>query len=301
MVLLLHFGNLPLCRFNSRLLGSRHNKIVHAPADTGTRHRAETKIFHTIREKRRLFASLRCQYLRNQSLQIFLGHFRIHESKRLRQNIIQENAPDRRIDNLVIEQKFHARIRINQSRIMKIHTFFHRTDDFPFALRPLLDMRQIVDTEHHIERRCHHRLAGSGLQKVLRRQHEIGTLSARLIGKRDMHRHLIAVEVRIERRTHQWVQTNRLPFDKHRLKRLNGKSVQCRRTVQKHIVMLDDFIQNFVRLFRFRIHHTPGGSHVVRVFLLNHLVDDKGLEELQRHLFRQSGLMELQLRTNNNN
>ena len=59
-----------------------------------------------------------------------------------------------------------------------------------------------------------------------------------------MHRHLIAVEIRIERRADQRVNLDRLTFHQHRLKRLNTQAVQRGGAIQKHGMVLDDFFEN---------------------------------------------------------
>ena len=49
-----------------------------------------------------------------------------------------------------------------------------------------------------------------------------------------MHRHLVAVEVGVERGGHQRMQAYGAALDKHRLERLNAKPVQRGRAVEQH-------------------------------------------------------------------
>ena len=59
-----------------------------------------------------------------------------------------------------------------------------------------------------------------------------------------MNRHLVAIKVSVKGRTHQWVKLNRFAFNQDRLERLNTKTVQCRRAVQKKRMFADNFVKN---------------------------------------------------------
>ena len=59
-----------------------------------------------------------------------------------------------------------------------------------------------------------------------------------------MDSHLVAIEIRVESRTYQRMQLNRLAFDQYRLKCLDTKTVQCRCTVQQYRVLTDYFRKN---------------------------------------------------------
>ena len=52
--------------------------------------------------------------------------------------------------------------------------------------------------------------------------------------KRNVHSHLVAVEVRVESRTDERMNLDRLAFNQHRLESLNAQTVQRRRAVQQH-------------------------------------------------------------------
>ena len=74
-----------------------------------------------------------------------------------------------------------------------------------------------------------------------------------------MYRHLVAVEVGVKRRTHQWVQLDRLAFDQCRLKRLDTQTMQGRCTVQHHRVLANDVFEDVPYHWLFGFHHTFGG------------------------------------------
>ena len=106
-----------------------------------------------------------------------------------------------------------------------------------------------------------------------------------------MNRHLIAVEVGIERRADERVNFNRFAFDQNRLESLNSESVQSRSAIQQNRMFADNFFQNipdnrllpldhFTRLLDRR------GVRVAFKFVVN-----KRLEQFQRHFLWQTALM----------
>ena len=74
-----------------------------------------------------------------------------------------------------------------------------------------------------------------------------------------MHRHLVAVEVGVERGAHQRMQLDRLAFDQYRLERLDAEAVQRGRAVQ-HDRMLADHLLEDVPDFRALSLHQPLGG-----------------------------------------
>ncbi len=113
-----------------------------------------------------------------------------------------------------------------------------------------------------------------------------------------MYRHLVPVEVGVERRANQGVNLDRLAFHQHRLKGLNAQAVKGGSAVQHHGMIFNDFFQNVPNDRFLLLHHFLGlldGGAVPGLF---QPVIDKRLEQLQRHLLRQSALVQLELGTN---
>ena len=65
------------------------------------------------------------------------------------------------------------------------------------------------------------------------RQHQHTCLELRLERQRHVHRHLVAVEVGVERRADERVDSDRLTLDEHRLESLDAESMKRRRAVQQ--------------------------------------------------------------------
>ena len=64
-------------------------------------------------------------------------------------------------------------------------------------------------------------------------EHQHVRLDLCLNGQREMHRHLVTVEVGVEALADQRVNLDGVALDKHRLKSLNAHAMQRRGTVQK--------------------------------------------------------------------
>src|SRR5207302_1984649 len=135
------------------------------------------------------------------------------------------------------------------------------------------------------------------LENVVRRQHEQTALELCLERKRNVHGHLVTVEVRVERGADQRVNTNGLSLDQHRLESLDAESVKGRSAVEQHRMIANDLFEDLVHLGRFLLHDFLGALHRLGDSLLDELVNDERLEELQRHCLRQTALVQLELWT----
>ena len=120
---------------------------------------------------------------------------------------------------------------------------------------PSLSNGQIVGTQNHVLRRHSHRTSVGRLEQVVGRQHQEAGLRLRFGGKRHVHSHLVAVEVRVVSGTDQRMQLQGAAFHQHRLKRLDAQSVQRRRTVEQHRMVLDDDFQRIPHLWLRALDH----------------------------------------------
>src|SRR5713226_6646354 len=183
---------------------------------------------------------------------------------------------------------------------------FQREDDFiggaenaAFALGSRLVLGQIVDAEDHVLRRHGERQTVSRRQDIARTEHEHGGFDLRFGRERDVHSHLVAVEVRVERGADERVDADGFAFDENRFERLNAETVKRRSAVEHHGMFADDVFQDvpndgFLLLDHF-LGLLDGGAMALRF----ELVIDERLEELERHLLGQTALVELQFRADN--
>ena len=101
-------------------------------------------------------------------------------------------------------------------------------------------------------------------QHVVGRQHEDAGLGLRLGRQRQVDRHLVAVEVGVERRADERVDLDGLALDEHRLEGLDAEAVQRGRTVQEHRVLLDDVLEHVPHLGAATLDHALGRLDVLR-------------------------------------
>ena len=140
------------------------------------------------------------------------------------------------------------------------------------------------------------RRAVRGGEDVVGGEHQDARLRLRLRRQRQVHGHLIAVEVGVEGVADQRVDLDRLALDEQRLERLDAETVQRRRAVEQHRVLVDDLLEHVPHLADHRVDHLLGGLDVLRGLALDQPRHDERLEQLQRHDLRQPALVQLQVR-----
>ncbi len=116
-----------------------------------------------------------------------------------------------------------------------------------------------------------------------------------------MDRHLVAIEVGVIGCTNQRMELDRFSFHQNRLESLDTESMQSRRTIEQHRMLLNDIIQNVPNLWADFFHHSLRAFDIMRHSILNQPLHDERLEQFQSHLFRQAALIEFQFRANNDN
>ena len=109
-----------------------------------------------------------------------------------------------------------------------------------------------------------------------------------------MDGHLVTVEVGIERRADQRVDTDGLALDQDRLEGLDAQTVQGGGTVQHHRVLTDDVLEDGPHLRLAPFDHTLGRLDVLGQLLVDQLLHDERLEQLKRHDLGQAALVELE-------
>ena len=111
-----------------------------------------------------------------------------------------------------------------------------------------------------------------------------------------MHGHLVAVEVGVERRADKRMQLDGLALDQHGLERLDAEAVQRRRAVQQYGMLADDLLEDVPHLRSLALDQALGGLDRRGLAAQLQLLEDEGLEELERHLLRQTALVQSQRR-----
>ena len=135
-----------------------------------------------------------------------------------------------------------------------------------------------------------------GREQVVRGEHQDARLRLGVRRERDVHRHLVAVEVGVERVADERMDLDRLAVHQDRLERLDAQSVQRRRAVQQDRMLPDDLFQRVPYLRAHLVDHPLGRLDVAGIAALDQRLHDERLEQLQRHLLGQAALVQLQVR-----
>ena len=160
---------------------------------------------------------------------------------------------------------------------------------------------EVVGAEDHILRRNGDRLTVGGLEQVARGEHQEAGFRLRLRGEGYVYRHLVAVEVGVERGTDEGMELDRASLNEDGLKRLDAQTVECRRAVEHDGVSLDDDLESVPDAVLGALDRLSGGLDVLRRLGLDKALHDEGLEELESHLLGQTALVHLQLRADDDN
>ena len=108
--------------------------------------------------------------------------------------------------------------------------------------------------------------------------------------------HLIPVEVGVEGRADEGMDLDRLALDQDRLKGLDSESVERRRAVEQHRMVLDHLLKDIPDVVVLLLDLLLGLLDRRGVAFGLQAVVDEWLEEFQRHLLRQPALVKLQFR-----
>src|SRR5690606_30078537 len=158
----------------------------------------------------------------------------------------------------------------------------------------------VVQTQHDILRGNDRGLAVGREQHVVRGQHERTGFELGFERQRHVNGHLVTVEVGVEGRADERMQLDRLTFDEHRFECLNTQAVQRWRTVQHDRMLADHLFEDIPDDRLMAVDHLlgrlDGGGQAHDL----ELVEDEGLEQLKRHEFGQTALVQLELRTHHN-
>ena len=161
----------------------------------------------------------------------------------------------------------------------------------------VLSEREVIETEHHVLGRGGDRTAVCRGQDIVGRQHQDPGFGLRLGGQRQVHRHLVPIEVRVERRAHERVDLDGLALHEHGLERLDPEPVQRGCPVQQDRVLADDLFEHVPHLWASALHHPLGALDVLSQGLIDQPLHHERLEELERHLLGQTALVQPELRT----
>src|SRR4029453_3537905 len=137
-------------------------------------------------------------------------------------------------------------------------------------------------------------------ENIVRSEHQHARFQLRLDRQRNVHCHLVAVEVGVVRGANERVNANGFTLNQLRFKRLNREAVQSRSTIQEHRMAPGYFVQNVPHLRRLALDYLLCTAYRMDVPEILQPTNDERLEKNQCHLLRQTALIQLELRTDDN-
>ena len=156
--------------------------------------------------------------------------------------------------------------------------------------------RQEVDAHDDVLARRDDGDAVGRREDVVRREHQHVRFGLCLDGQRQVHGHLVTVEVRVVAGADQRVDHDRVALDQHRLEGLDAHAVQRRCAVQQHGVLVNHLLEDVPHLAVASVEHPLGALDRVGEAVLLELADDERLVQFQGDLLRQAALVEAELR-----
>ena len=248
--------------------------------------------------------------LRDKGAELFLLGNAVVESEALVPDAVENATAGSRQKETVFGiavRRFHSVIRVRDAdRIMdmnmsEVQSKQHFVNILERSrLRGIARLnRQIIRTERNILRRGHDRFAVCRREDVVRGEHQEFALELCSRGQRNMNRHLVTVEVRVERSTDKRMQTDRRTFNEDRVERLNRKSVQGRRTVEHDRMSFGHLFENIPDDRLSTLDHFLCAADGVSITATFEVADNKRLKQNKRHLLRKTALCEFQFRTDN--
>ena len=107
-----------------------------------------------------------------------------------------------------------------------------------------------------------------------------------------MHRHLVAVKVRVERNAHRWRYLDREPFYQPGAERLNAQAMERGGAVQEYPAVLNDLLKDRPHFVACLLYQAVSVPDIVRKSAPYHFPDNERAEKFERHFFRQSAFVD---------
>ena len=199
------------------------------------------------------------------------------------------------IEQLATQAQSDRRQRLELARFQRKNHVIPVAEHAALAFGADLGLGQVVAPQHDVLRRYRDRRAVGGRQDVVRRHHQHGGFDLSLRRQRDVHRHLVAVEIGVECRAHERMDPNGLAFDQHRLERLNPEPMERGCPIQQDRMLPNHLFQHVPDFFLLLLDHLLGLLDRRDELALLELVVDERLEQLERHFLGQPTLMQFQL------
>ena len=131
-----------------------------------------------------------------------------------------------------MDANLDPRVQLNPPTPVSTLNLFGVSKRHALTLRVHAVAGHVIETQHHVLRGDDDRIAGGRGQNIVGRHHERPGFELGFQRQWDVYRHLVAIKVRVIRRTNQWMELDRLTLNEHRLEGLDTQTVQGWRPVQ---------------------------------------------------------------------
>ena len=292
----------------------RHKHVAEIERQTALVSLIVTHILDVVKELGRHGCTFPTHHVADDATQRLLRQQFIDEAEIVRHNLVEEDAAHggfhQLLDQLVLFADIHPHlndgVHIGATLIVGDDDFLRRIERHALAPhgvlgRALTRLGDIVQTQNHVLRRQRDRRTIRGVQDVVRSQHQDLSLKHGGIAQRYVDSHLVTVEVGVECRTHQRVQTNCLTFNEFRLECLNTQTVQRRSTVQQNRVTFQDIFEDVPNDGILAVDNLLGRFHGLDDAALNEFANHKRLEQLGGHVLGQTTFVHVQVGTDHDN
>ena len=233
-----------------------------------------------------------------------LGQNLVDVTHLLGNHLVEEDAADGRFlehahgVSVLVQVIHHALdhgVQVSAFLVVGDNRLLGTVEDMSLALDALARLGDVVQTEDHVLRRHRDGGAVGRVEDVVRTEHQQLRLQNGGVAQRQVHGHLVTVEVGVEGRTCQRVELHGLALDELGLEGLDTEAVQRRGTVHQHGVTLDDVLEDAPDDGVLAVDYLLGRLHRLDDAALDELADDKRLVELGGHILRDTHLVHLQL------
>src|SRR5271157_827481 len=310
-ILLLHSNDLLLGIAHQRLLARWYDHVVDADGQACPGCILETELLNTVQHPNRSFQpkaqvavihqltdalllqqAIDVWHVRRAALQVVIHNGATYRSRdelalkvcRLSVDHVLVVIRGRQVNHFTRVTQPNRSERLHFARFLGEQDFVDIGKRAPLALGAGLGFRKVVNAEHHVLRGYGDWLARRRRQNVVRCQHQNAGFHLRFRRQRNVHRHLVAIEVCVECRTDQGVDLDRFALHQYRLKGLYAQTVQRRSSVQQNGMVLDDLFQDVPNDGLLRLYHFLCLLDGCAMSGLLQTVVNEGLEQLERHL-----------------
>ena len=304
-VVVLHDGVRTLVTFLYEfLLGIGDNHGVEVERQAAAECHAVTHVLDIVEERCHLVGTGLLHHHRDDVAQRTLREDLVDVTHLLGYHLVEEDSADGRLLQLayrvavrvdVVHHTLHNGVQVCLAFVVGDDRLLGAIECAALALDTLAGFGDVVEAEYHVLRRHGDGCAVGGVKNVVRTEHQQLRLQDGGIAQGQVHGHLVAVEVGVERRTCQRVELHCLALDQLGLEGLDTEAVQRRGTVHQHGVSLYDILQNTPDHGVFPVDDLLCGFHRLHDSALDELADHERLVKFGRHVLRNTHLVHLQL------